>query len=423
MDKTYVGFGFGPIQSGLFLYEAKISGNFSRFVVGEIDQSLVDAVAGNGGKYTVNIARPDRIDPFVVEGVELLNPAVDADRKQLIEAIALSDEIATCLPSVRFYDTGDASVAKTLAAGFSARDVARPTVIYASENHNHAAELLAEAIGPQLPEPIRRTVQPLNTVIGKMSGVIDDPATIETLGLVPMAPGIAKAILIEEFNRILVSRVELDGYRRGIEVFEEKSDLLPFEEAKLYGHNAIHALIGYLADVRGLTTVAQAAGHGDIMATARRAFLDESGAALIARHRQLGDPLFTPAGYEAYAKDLLGRMVNPNLNDLVQRVGRDPVRKLGWDDRLYGTMRLALQYDVEPENLAMGAAAGVIFAIRHRNEMTAAATSLPGSLGELDDRALASLLGEIWGSQDAAVASKLVDLTAEAMERIRRDWL
>ena len=51
------------------------------------------------------------------------------------------------------------------------------------------------------------------------------------------------------------------GFARGITAFIEKDDLLPFEEAKLYGHNAIHALIGYLAHERGLTLMSQVAGR------------------------------------------------------------------------------------------------------------------------------------------------------------------
>ena len=51
--------GFGPIQGGLFVDEAYASGNFSRIVIAEIDQKLVDAVRANGGSYAVNIARKD----------------------------------------------------------------------------------------------------------------------------------------------------------------------------------------------------------------------------------------------------------------------------------------------------------------------------------------------------------------------------
>ncbi|MEI6783226.1 MAG: hypothetical protein WCQ21_20170, partial [Verrucomicrobiota bacterium] len=68
-------------------------------------------------------------------------------------------------------------------------------------------------------------------------------------------------------------------------------------------------------------------------------------------------PLFTPAGYQVYADDLLERMTNPYLRDRIERVIRDTPRKLSWDDRLIGTMRLALDAGVTPRRFALGAAA------------------------------------------------------------------
>ena len=390
MSKTFVGFGFGPIQSALFLFEAHQSGNFSRYVVAEVDAQLVQAVRKNGGTYTINIARKNRIDRVSVDGVELYNPRAPADREKIVEAIAQADEMATALPSVKFFDSGnETSVARMLADGL-ARRAGRPGIIYAAENHNHAAEILVENVMKHAPRAVFDSVQVLNTVIGKMSGIIAEPEMIGRIGLETMTPATPKAILVEEFSRILISRVTLPGYRRGIGVFVEKDDLLPFEEAKLYGHNAIHALIGYLADLRGLPTMADAAHHPDLMQIARRAFIDESGAALCRKHAALGDPLFTPAGYRAYAEDLLDRMVRPNLNDLVARVIRDPVRKLGYDDRLYGTMRLALRHGIQPTNLAKGAAAAVLFAIPAplRREDRAARQPDRGDLARLAPRHL-----------------------------------
>ncbi|MDP7559331.1 MAG: mannitol-1-phosphate 5-dehydrogenase, partial [Planctomycetota bacterium] len=52
---------------------------------------------------------------------------------------------------------------------------------------------------------------------------------------------------------------------------------------------------------------------------------------------------------------LLARMVNPFLRDPVERVTRDPARKLGWNDRLIGSMVLAAQAGVVPTHLARGA--------------------------------------------------------------------
>jgi len=147
----------------------------------------------------------------------------------------------------------------------------------------------------------------------------------------------------------------------GIGVFAEKEDLLPFEEAKLYGHNAVHALIGYLAQEKGLADMAGALRDPELHRIGREAFMQESGAALIQKYKGL-DPLFTETGYTAYAADLLERMGNAHLTDAVERVIRDPERKLGWNDRLVGTMRLALSAGIEPTSFAQGTAGAMRYA-------------------------------------------------------------
>ncbi len=212
-------------------------------------------------------------------------------------------------------------------------------------------------------------------------------------------------------------------------MFQEKEDLLPFEEAKLYGHNAIHALICYLAELKGCRTIAEAGKERWIMDVARRAFIEESGAALIRRHARLGDPLFTPAGYAEYADDLLARMVNPRLCDQVERVGRDHARKLGLEDRLYGTMALALEAGIEPRHLALGAAAGVVSLVRRR--AAPAGVVLPAGEEALEPGSLGALLRALWGEaawrpradRSAAPVQRLISLTAGGLERLRAEGL
>jgi mannitol-1-phosphate/altronate dehydrogenase len=428
--KSFAGFGFGPIQNALFLYEAFRSGNFARFAVVDVDRELIDAVRRNGGRYTVNIARPDRIDQDTVEGIELFDSRNPAEARGFVEAVRVSDELCTALPSVAVYAAGeDSSVASLLATGLSARAgtprQSLPTVIYTAENNNRAAEILSGHLEGRVPPIVWDNVQLLNTVIGKMSGVITDPASIERLGLAPLTPGFRRAVLVEEFNRILISRIELPGYRRGIEVFVEKDELLPFEEAKLYGHNAIHALIGYLADLKGYETIAEAGADVWVMATARRAFIEESGSALIRRHSSLRDPLFTPEGYREYAEDLLRRMTNPHLSDRVERVGRDHPRKLGIDDRLYGTMTLALQQKVEPKELALGAASGIVSMIRRKDSLASVPRFLPTSEADLSGDAVRRLLWELWGDseQRRRFGEALVHYTVEGLKRLREEGL
>jgi mannitol-1-phosphate/altronate dehydrogenase len=84
-------------------------------------------------------------------------------------------------------------------------------------------------------------------------------------------------------------------------------------------------------------------------------FEKEVGPGLIHAHARTDDALFTNDGMLAYARDALHRMVNPFLNDPIERVTRDPVRKLGWEDRLIGSMRLAIEAGVSPDRLAEGA--------------------------------------------------------------------
>ena len=55
------------------------------------------------------------------------------------------------------------------------------------------------------------------------------------------------------------------------------------------------------------------------------------------------------------AREAIVRMLNPYLSDPVERVTRDPVRKLGWDDRIVGAMRLAVKAGVVPVQLATAA--------------------------------------------------------------------
>ena len=349
----FVGFGFGPIQAGLFVNEAFKSGNFSRIVISEIDQKLVDAVRANNGCYYINVAKSNGIETFKIEGIEIYNPSIETDRSEIIKALSQSTEICTSLPSVNFFDKGENNVAQLIMAGLKSNN--QKAIIYTAENNNHAAEILEQKTGSF------KNVQFLNTVIGKMSQVVVDKDEIQKKNIKTIAPGIDRAFLVEEFNKILVTKCHFSDFKPGIEVFNEKEDLLPFEEAKLYGHNAIHALLAYLGAQKGYKKMAELKNDKAIMQIAKDAFINESGSALIKKYAHLNDQLFTQDGFRAYAEDLLERMTNPYLDDTVERAARDPQRKLSANDRIFGTMQLALEYGIEPVNMASGAAAGIVY--------------------------------------------------------------
>jgi mannitol-1-phosphate 5-dehydrogenase len=362
---TFVGFGFGAIQVGLFCLEAMRSGVFRRLVVAEVLPEVVAAVRANGGQVVTNVAYADHLEAVPVGSVALENPEVDADRARLVEAIAAAQAVATAVPSVRAYrGRGPGSLHRVLAAGLLRKvAVGGPrAVVYVAENQPEAAALLRAAVMEEIPAGERAAVGArvafVDMVIAKMSGFIC-PAG----GLTPLTPGSDRALLVESFNRIQVARPEFGPdaapFVSSFPTFHVEADLVPFERAKFFAHNGVHALGAYLGMTAGLATMSDLGRQPGMVEFLRAALLDEVGTGLMARYAGAA-PLFTPAGLAAYADDLLARIVNPYLQDGTARVGRDPERKLGWDDRLVGAMRLAYAAGVVPRRFALGTAAAVL---------------------------------------------------------------
>ncbi len=341
----FLGIGLGPIQTGIFLSGAA-KGNFDRIVIAEVDNKLKDAVNSSGGKISINIAADNAVYHETYANVEVYNPLDANDLKQLIAAAAEADELATALPSVKFFP----QIAAWLKQGF-AMQPQRRRFIYTAENNNHAAEELEKAIGQHFPATYY-----LNTVVGKMSGVAN-AAECEAQGLKLLCPGADRGHLVEEFNRILISCAP-DIEQRQVKNLEVKPDLYPFEEAKLYGHNAIHFLLGILGKQSGKEYMSELRSMSELMKKAETAFIEEAGRALCKKWAGT-DNLFTEQGFNAYAHDLLVRMTNPFLKDAIARITRDIPRKISWEDRVIGTMRVVLSQGYEPLILAEGAALAV----------------------------------------------------------------
>ena len=344
--------------------------------------------------YTLNLAGLDGVRQVRLGPVELVDVAHAEDREILLDAIAEAHEIGTAITTFNQYVMDiPGSVHLMLAEGLM-RKVQRsgpPAVVYCAENNNHAAEMLQDAvmgaIAPEKRDAVTRNVQFVNTVVSKMCGLVSDPAVMQAHDLSPMweqGPA-TRALLVEDYDLLLINRITLPNFERGIAIFEEKADLLPFKEAKLFGHNGTHAIAAYIGGFCGVTTITQLAEIPAVMAFLRGAFLDEMGTALCRKYAGF-DPLFTSAGFAEFVDSILQRMVNPYLLDTVARVGRDPRRKLGWEDRLIGAIRLALAYDVEPARYAFGAAAALA-------TLDPAIVEAPQSLG--------GILMEIWHPQKA----------------------
>jgi mannitol-1-phosphate 5-dehydrogenase len=388
--KTFLGFGLGAVQSGLMLFEAYKSKNFERFIILEVDNDLVKEIRKNNCTITINTATKNGIIKSTISGFEIYYTVDPNDQNSIAAAIYEADEMATAIPNTDYYNLGKNSIAQLLAKNINPN---KSQIIYTAENNNYAAEILLEKIKLYTDNNKLMNFQALNTVIGKMGGVIQDEVTMQELGLDMITPLSKNAVLVEEFNDIIISKVELKNYRRGIEVFKEKKDLLPFEEAKLYGHNAVHSMLGFFAALRGYTFMSEIRNDPQLYQYGIEAFNNECGAFLLKKHRSIDDPLFTVEGFNFYGTDLLERMTNPYLRDEVQRICRDPIRKLGYDDRFFGTIREDLKQNIQPKILAKAVLGGICYIINNKIDIS---SSYPKRIEELNVDYVGAILKNIW---------------------------
>ena len=337
MAKTFIGIGAGPIQTGIYVAGAA-DGGFDRIVLAEVEPTLVAALKQHHS-ITVNTAEADRITTRTYENIEVFNPNDPNDLPQLIEIAKDALAFNTALPATKFYKF----CAPWMKEAFAKNPVGR-RYIYTSENSTTAAADLKVAMGVEYPETYY-----LDTVIGKMSKVF---AAGES-ELPTLTPGFAKGHLVEAFNTIYTSSAP--GIEEvGIQNLFAKADLVPFEEAKLYGHNANHLLLALLAAERGCNSMSEAAKFPEIVEYTLQALLQESGAALCKKYAGV-DEYFEPANWETWARELVRRMISPLLSDAIARVARDLTRKLGWEDRLIGAIRLCQAQGVPCPRLLHGA--------------------------------------------------------------------
>lgn len=139
---------------------------------------------------------------------------------------------------------------------------------------------------------------------------------------------------------------------RAIEGIVPVSPFISWYERKLYVHNAGHAAAAYLGAAAGFSLISEAlADHAIAARTA--GVMQASGRALVARYHVDADEM------DQHVRQLLLRMANPHLADRVDRVARDPLRKLGSGDRLIGAARLCEEEGIDWSDLACAITAAV----------------------------------------------------------------
>jgi len=137
----------------------------------------------------------------------------------------------------------------------------------------------------------------------------------------------------------------------GISPIEPFNHLL---DRKLFTYNAASATISYLGYLKGYEILSEAI-RDEYIEEILMGVYDETGTALC---RKYGLPVemqeeLKAGSYEKYR--------DRRIVDMLERNARDPIRKLGPGDRMVGPAKLAIEYGIEPVNLATVIAAAIFY--------------------------------------------------------------
>jgi mannitol-1-phosphate 5-dehydrogenase len=336
-----VHFGAGNIGRGfvgLILHNAGYE-----VVFADVNAELIDALAASRSYLVREVGAGASTSE--VTNYRALNSA--SHQADVVAEIATADVVTTAVgPNILRF------VAPLIAAALADRSPSSaPLAVMACENAINATDLLkAEVAKTASPEELARAVF-ANTAVDR---------------IVPGQPeGGGLDVVVEAFFEWAVESGPFGDHVPVIPEAHFVDDLAPYIERKLFTVNTGHATTAYHGFLAGASSISEAVAIPSVEA-AVRAVLEETKALLVAKFD------FPPAVQQQYIETNLTRFANQELTDTVDRVGRQPLRKLSRHERFVGpaaelaerglsfgalvdTMGAALRFDVpeDPQSVEM----------------------------------------------------------------------
>lgn len=159
-------------------------------------------------------------------------------------------------------------------------------------------------------------------------------------------------VVVEEFYEWIVDKNQIKGDLE-ITGMTKVDNLMAYLERKLFTLNTGHAITAYIGKSKGIKTVDQSILDEEVREIVLGA-MKESGEVLIKRYD------FDRETHYKYIDKILKRFENKYLNDDVERVGRQPIRKLGKNERLIKPLLGTVEYGTENDKLIEG----IVYALK-----------------------------------------------------------
>ena len=220
----------------------------------------------------------------------------------------------------------------------------KPMNIVTCENWKLPADILRKGISESISEDCRAFFE---QNVGITEAVIMRSAIESTPELLAIDPLVVNVQDFWEFpydaSRLKAPMPEEMICRKPIYEFTG------FLERKFYTYNAANGTTSFVGALLGYKYIADAA-HDERILKLLDGVYTETATALSKKHNFPFDEQWE------FTRTSLHKLQDRNIVDYIERNARDPMRKLGKDDRLVGSARLCLEYGVRPDSLAVAIA-------------------------------------------------------------------
>ncbi|AVK64242.1 mannitol-1-phosphate 5-dehydrogenase [Lactobacillus sp. CBA3606] len=309
-----VHFGAGNIGRG-FIGETLADNGFKITFV-DVNETLIDELNERHG-YTIELAAEGQ-EHIEVHDVKGINNGKDP--QAVAAEIAQADLVTTAIgPKILKF------IAPLIADGIKLRQAnadTTPLDVIACENMIGGSQSLKQSVYEALDDSEKAWA---DQYIGFPNAAVDR--------IVPLQKHDDPLFVsVEPFKEWVIDKSQMKNPKIQLKGVDYADDLEPYIERKLFSVNTGHATVAYTGNMKGYKTIGEAVKDDSVVAQAQRV-LSETGDLLIQKWG------FDPEVHHAYQAKILSRFENPYISDDIERVGRTPIRKLGFDERFIRPIR------------------------------------------------------------------------------------
>ena len=328
-------FGAGKIARGFIGHLLYLS-NIDFIFVEKVD-ALVDLI-NERKEYTVNILG-NAEENCVVKNAKALK---FSQKEEIAKVIAESDAVFNAVGGKNLGE-----IVPFLTAGIEEKAKRGGTLnIVTCENWKKPADILRDGISEMISGEAREFFE---NNVGVTESVIMRSAIESDAELLKKDPLIVN---VQNFWELPVDASRIVGNLPDIKGLKLVAEFTGFLERKFYTYNAANGTTSFVGALFGYEKIADAA-HDERILEILDGVYKETATALSKKHGISFEDQW------AFTRTSLKKLQDYTIVDFIERNARDPIRKLGPDDRLVGSARLVESCGLIPENLCLAIAAAI----------------------------------------------------------------